>query len=209
MKIAKIFDNAQLYKLFQYSVMKTGTTKIIRDEILKPNGVDTVLDFGCGIGYHSVEFPNAQYLGVEPIAGCVKKANQLFKSESTNFINGDHLTLKSIPDHSFELIIAIGVLHHIDDEIFSEFLKETYRILKPGGRLTTFDPVFHVGQSKFSRWVVSQDRGIWVRTTEDYLQPIINVFKVPLNYMVYSGLLRIPYDHISIEVTKEIKMSTN
>ena len=203
MKIANIFDNAHLYKIFQLGVIKKGTTKKVRDEVLKPIGVKRVLDFGCGIGYHAEEFRNSTYLGVEPLQGCVDKANKLFKSSSAQFVTGDQHFLKSIPDSSFDLIIALGVLHHIDEDIVSEFLKESYRILKRGGRLTTFDPVFHVNQTRISRWVVSKDRGNWVRTIEEYLRPVEVVYKNNVHYKIYSNLLRIPYDHIHMEMIKE------
>jgi hypothetical protein len=57
--------------MFQSVVMRRGSLTVIRDEVLKPKGVDKILDFGCGIGYHSLEFSNSNYLGVEPLKGCV------------------------------------------------------------------------------------------------------------------------------------------
>jgi len=202
MKLANIFDNEWLYKLFQFAVISNANKARICDEVLKPVGVKSVLDFGCGIGYHSEDFRDSEYLGIEPLSGCVDVANKMYKKSNRSFIVGDHETLKSIPDSSFELVIAIGVLHHIDNRVFSQFIEETYRILKPGGRLTTFDPVFHADQTKLSRWVVSRDRGIWVRSVDDYIQPIKKVFTNSLNSKIYSGLLRIPHDHICIDVTK-------
>ena len=53
MPIANLFDNANLYKIFQFAVSRQNTFSVIRQEVLKPEGVQDVLDFGCGIGYHS------------------------------------------------------------------------------------------------------------------------------------------------------------
>jgi ubiquinone/menaquinone biosynthesis C-methylase UbiE len=202
MKIAKIFDNANLYKIFQYSVSRRGTDKIIRDEILKPKNVDNVLDFGCGIGYHANEFLESNYLGIGPLQSCVDKANFMFSRSGAKFIAGDHNALRIVPDSSYDVIMAIGVLHHIDDLIFHEFLKESLRILKPGGRLTTFDPVLHDQQSLLSRWVVRRDRGQWVRKEGEYLSIVSTYFGQNLNSKIYSKLLRIPYDHLAIEAIK-------
>ena len=202
MKLAKVFDNAQIYKIFQYGISKPGTAEIIRKQVLKPSGVNSVLDFGCGIGYHSEEYANSEYLGIEPLQGCVDKAKDMFSRPRATFIVGDHQTLKSIPDSSFEVIIALGVLHHIDNRTFAEFLREALRILKPGGRLTTFDPVFHPNQTLLSRWVVARDRGEWVRTTEEYLLPVMDSFQGNVSYKIYERLLRIPYDHIHMEARK-------
>jgi ubiquinone/menaquinone biosynthesis C-methylase UbiE len=202
MKIANMFDNAKLYELFQFGVARRGTSEIIRNQVLKPYAVKKVLDFGCGIGYHSKEFVNSEYLGIEPLSDCVNKANRMFKNSGNNFIVGDHESLKSINDSSYDLIIALGVLHHINNSIFDEFIKESHRILKSGGRLTTFDPVYHQGQSKISKWIVSRDRGNWVRTEESYLDPIQKIYKKAPSTRVYSNLLRIPYDHLAIEIIK-------
>ena len=202
MRLVNLFDNASLYKFFQFSVSRRNTSSVIREEILKPDGVQDVLDFGCGIGYHSLEFPNANYLGIEPLQSCVKKAHKLFNETNRRFILGDHKTLKEIPDSSFDLILAIGVLHHINDDIVSEFLEESQRILRKGGRLTTFDPVLHEDQSVFSRWVVKQDRGRWVRSEFEYSKLIAEYFPGKFDQKIYTRLLRIPYDHVTFTLIK-------
>ena len=203
MKLAQVFDNAKLYEIFQFAVAKKATHEIIRSEILKPDdGVSNVLDFGCGIGYHSRLFHSAQYLGIEPLESCIERANKNYSGPLTQFILGDHSLLRDLKSENFDLVIAVGVLHHIDDEICREFIREAYRILKPGARLTTFDPVLHGRQTKISEWVVKRDRGAWVRTDVEYLNSIEEFFPGRLETTIYSNLLRIPYDHIAISATK-------
>jgi SAM-dependent methyltransferase len=202
MRISQVFDNAKLYETFQFFVAKNSTHRIIRDEIIKPVGVSEVLDFGCGIGYHSKLFTTANYLGIEPLASCIKMANANYSGSNVEFRLGDHSLLKTLKSESFDLVVAIGVLHHIDNEILERFSQEAYRVLRPGGRLTTFDPVFHSEQSKISKWVVSQDRGEWVRTEQHYLDLIKKHFPGRVETRIYSKLLRIPYDHIAINAFK-------
>lgn len=202
MRFVDVFDNANIYKIFQFSIMRRNTLKIIRDEVLKPDNVQNVLDFGCGIGYHSLEFPNSNYFGIEPIEGCIEKANAMHSGDRRTFLLGDHTALMEVPSSSYELIIAIGVLHHIDDEVASEFIKESYRILRPGGRLTTLDPVFHEEQSRLSKWIVGRDRGEWVRNVYDYQQIFNQNFSGVLSTRIFANLLRMPYDHVHLEVEK-------
>jgi SAM-dependent methyltransferase len=202
MRISQVFDNAKLYETFQFAVAKKSTHRIIRDEIIQPAGVSEVLDFGCGIGYHSKLFTDANYLGIEPLASCIKMANASYSGSNVEFRLGDHSLLKTLKSESFDLVVAICVLHHIDDEILENFSKEAYRVLNIGGRLTTFDPVFHGEQSKISKWVVSQDRGEWVRTEQHYLDLIKKSFPGRIESCIYSKLLRIPYDHIAISAIK-------
>lgn len=202
MRVVNLFDNASLYKVFQFAVSRRNTLSVIREEVLKPDGVQDVLDFGCGIGYHALEFPEANYLGIEPLQSCVRKAQDLFSGSNRRFILGDHITLEEIPDSSYDLIIAMGVLHHIDDNIVSKFLEESYRILRTGGRLATYDPVLHADQSFLSRWVVKRDRGKWVRTESEYSNLLAASFPGKVNRKIYTGLLRIPYDHVTFTSIK-------
>ena len=201
MKLANLFNNATAYKFFQFAVVSKKSKITIINEVLKPQGVIKVLDFGCGIGYHSEDFGDSEYLGIEPLPSCVNVANRLYKRSNSTFLVGDHLSLRSIPDSSFDVIIAIGVLHHINDEIFSEFIQQAYRILQPGGRLTTFDPVYYPKQSFLTRFVISRDRGADVRTKENY-EIVINQNFKDVNSKIYTNLLRIPYDHIVFEAKK-------
>jgi ubiquinone/menaquinone biosynthesis C-methylase UbiE len=202
MKLAQIFDNAKLYEIFQTTVLRKKTKTVIRDEIVRPEKVVKVLDFGCGIGYHSELFMSSYYLGVEPLKACIDTANRKYANSRVEFELGDHKSLEVLPAGSFDLVIAIGVLHHIDDNILKEFVTEAFRILTPQGKLTTFDPVFHDKQSKISKWVVKQDRGRFVRSEIEYTREIRSTFSGIVETRVYSNLLRIPYDHLVINAIK-------
>lgn len=198
MKPSQIFDNAYLFKWFQKIVSPKNSSKLIIEEIIRPAGVKKVIDFGCGIGHLANEFESAEYLGIEPLKKCVDLAQKNYRSITANFIVGDHNNLTSIPRETYDLIIAIGVLHHMDNQAVQVFIKQANRILTKGGRLVTFDPVFHQSQSKVSKLIVKQDRGLWVRTPEQYMNQFVNMSVSSLNYKIYSKLLRIPYDHIAI-----------
>jgi cyclopropane fatty-acyl-phospholipid synthase-like methyltransferase len=161
-----------------------------------------VLDFGSGIGHLANDFPAADYLGIEPLEKCVAFAKKRYGRENADFIVGDHYSLANLSNESFDLIIAIGVLHHMDDQSVKDFIKHSYRILVKGGRIVTFDPVFHKNQSILSRFVVSQDRGLWVRTPEQYINLFEEMITSALSSSIYSKLLRIPYDHFAITATK-------
>jgi hypothetical protein len=68
-------------------------------------------------------------------------------------------------------------------------------VLKPGGRLITFDGCYREGQSRIARFILSQDRGRFVRTKEEYERLAKRVFsQVQLD--IYDDLARIPYTHI-------------
>jgi SAM-dependent methyltransferase len=185
------------------AVSKKSTIKMIENELIRPINSSRILDFGCGVGHHSKLFEGKHYLGIEPIESCVTAANRFYRRDDIEFRVGDHETLRFYEDATFDLIMAIGVVHHLSDENFKVLTSESCRLLKPGGRFVTIDPVFHSQQRSLSRWVVSKDRGEWVREQTQYLQTLEAFFPSVISKN-YSGLLRIPYDHIFVTATKPV-----
>lgn len=78
-----------------------------------------------------------------------------------------------------DISVAIGLLHHLDDELALETPKAIAAALKPGGRLITVDPCFHSDQSTLQRLVVSNDRGMHVRQFERYAELARPIFPQP------------------------------
>jgi SAM-dependent methyltransferase len=201
MKIQGIFDNPIAYRLFQVAISKKATTKFIENEFINPEDSTQILDFGCGVGHHSELFSGKIYLGIEPIRSCVEAANRFYQRENVEFRVGDHETLAQYQDDTFDLIMAIGVIHHLNDDEYRVLASESCRLLKPGGRFIALDPVLHAKQGSLSRWVVSKDRGEWVREHANYLTTMKEFFP-DLKVDIYSKLLRIPYDHIFVTARK-------
>lgn len=89
-----------------------------------------ILDFGCGTGVLQEEFEkrfNAKGFGID----VSKKAISYCKKRGLNRIklfDGNTIPFK---DQSFDLVTAIDVLEHIEDDLGA--LKEIKRVLKKGG----------------------------------------------------------------------------
>src|SRR5262249_59511280 len=96
---------------------------------------------------------------------------------------------------SYDLALANGVLHHLDDEQALSLLRLAYTALKPGGRLVTFDGCFTPDQSRIARWLLRNDRGKFVRDEGEYRCLASTVFP-EIHAQVQHGLLRLPYTHI-------------
>ena len=79
---------------------------------------------------------------------------------------GDVYVMESFD--KFDLVMAVGVLHHLNDNQSLALLKLAFNALKRGGRLITFDGCFVEGQSKISKFILSHDRGQFVRTQRKY-----------------------------------------
>jgi Methyltransferase domain len=58
-----------------------------------------------------------------------------------------------------DIVMANGVVHHLDDEDAERLFALASSLLKSGGRLVTIDPVLHANQGHVRRWLVlSQPR---------------------------------------------------
>jgi ubiquinone/menaquinone biosynthesis C-methylase UbiE len=203
MRVQNLFNNPLMYKFFQTLISRKSTLEMIEIEIINAPDSTSVLDFGCGLGHHSKSFNNQIYLGIEPTESCIQVANRFYARQNVQFRVGDHKTLAEYQDASFDLVLAMGVIHHMNDNDYKEFITEANRLLKPGGRLVTLDPVLHDSQRRISKWVVSKDRGEWVRGQSDYLTTLKNSFS-DIDTKIFSGLLRLPYDHISVTARKSM-----
>jgi SAM-dependent methyltransferase len=195
-------DNPVVYHTFQNIVSPRKSRDLIQKTILGNAPIQDVIDFGCGVGNFSLLFQNANYLGIEPLKACVDSANKKYAKTNIQFLCGDENALLNLPNDSVDLIIAIGVLHHMIDEKVSCFASEAIRVLKPGARLFTLDPVYFENQNLIAKKVISMDRGENVRFEDHYLELLLRTKYTSFSSEIYKTLLRIPYHHVLIQLTK-------
>ena len=94
--------------------------------------------------------------------------------------------------------MAIGVLHHLDDDTAVEVFGLASASLAPGGRFVSIDPTIVDGQSPIARFLASQDRGQNVRTPEQTAQ-LLEPYFDDVSIVVRHDLLRVPYSHVIAE----------
>jgi SAM-dependent methyltransferase len=99
---------------------------------------------------------------------------------------------------AFDIVLAKGVLHHLDDAEAGELFQLARNTLKPSGRLIMIDGCYVEGRSKLEHYILSKDRGQYVRNQAGYYELASKVFpQVKVN--LHHDLLRIPYTHIVME----------
>jgi SAM-dependent methyltransferase len=151
--------------------------RFARDMICARSG-DRVLDIGCGPGALLRCLPDTIYIGFDRNPDYIARARRTYGSRG-QFICDD---VANFSDHvlaSVDIAVAIGILHHLDDEVARRMLAATATVLKPGGRLITVDPCYHSEQSAIQRFVVSHDRGMHVRPFVGYVELCRAAFPEP------------------------------
>jgi ubiquinone/menaquinone biosynthesis C-methylase UbiE len=109
--------------------------------IFKQNGIlqsDRVVDIGCGVGTYEMslveDWPNIT--GIDLSQESIVLARQNCAGASFNSFDGKHMPFES---GAVAAAFTICVWHHVPIEDWSLFLKEIFRILRPGGILAVFE----------------------------------------------------------------------
>jgi len=164
-------------------------------EYIKPAPGAKILDLGCGPGDMLASLPETDYTGLDISPEYIEAARKRFGNKG-RFFCGDVGVATIEQEHgAFDLVLATGVLHHLDDERAARLFELARRALRPGGRLITYDGCYVPEQSKMARWVLSKDRGKFVRTRAEYVR-LASVCFSKVEPHVRHDLLRIPYTHL-------------
>lgn len=146
--------------------------KRIRTEFVqhnvRPQQGDRILDIGCGTAELLAFLPdNISYIGYDPSGDYIASAKQRYGGKGQFFAG--YFDAKTLAKHEpFDIVIASGVLHHMDDEQVTAMLQLAKKALKNNGRLVTIDPVFCDNQNPIARFLINMDRGQNVRTANQY-----------------------------------------
>jgi ubiquinone/menaquinone biosynthesis C-methylase UbiE len=118
-----------------------------------------VLDLGCGLGGKTIAFAN---LGARSVTGLDLRGHSLLAAAEENSLhNADPSTVRfcqtdaahmPFTDESFDAIISINVLEHVDDLYFT--LQECSRVLRPNGvMLFHFPPFYSPWGAHLEGWI--------------------------------------------------------
>jgi SAM-dependent methyltransferase len=155
-----------------------------------------VLDIGCGTGILLGYLPAVEYVGFDPSDDYITSA-QARPVRGARFFVGDVNDIDPASLGRFDVVVALGVLHHLDDTAAARLFDIAATVLDDG-RLVTIDPCYSPNQSRLSRAVVARDRGGAVRTVDAYRALAARRF-ADVQTHEHHDLLTIPYSHVVLE----------
>ncbi len=196
-----LLTSPTIYTLFQRMMRGQGESLYVLKHI-RPQVGDRILDIGCGTGDILRHMPSVEYVGFDMDEKLLAAARKNYGHRG-DFFHGK-LGSEVVADFPlFDIVVATGVLHHLNDREAIELFELAARLLKPGKRLVTLDGCYVQGQSALARFILSRDRGRYVRETEAYLHLASQVFG-KVEHVVYAKLLRIPSSIIIMECSKDV-----
>ena len=164
----------------------------------RPSSADQILDIGCGTADILDYLPaGVRYVGLDADADYIARARTRYGTR------GDFLCARL--DRSlvarftgFNLVLASGVVHHLDDGAAADLFALARAAVTPRGRLVTIDPCFVAGQSVVARFLLNRDRGKFVRTDAEY-QRLARAAFPEVSTSIRHDLVRMPYTHLIME----------
>ena len=113
-----------------------------------------MIDIGCGPAQLLQSLPDVEYLGLDIDPGYIAFARRTYGDKGT-FVVGDTRSLQG--DSRFkdaDIVIAITVLHHLDDKDAAHCIRFAYDALKVSGRFICLDPCWIPNQGVFSKCIM-------------------------------------------------------
>ena len=128
----------------------------VRDEVLRRAGLragETVLDVGCGdglIGFGALELVGADGRGIfsdvstDLLDVCRELAAAAGVAERCEFVRSSLPLLEGVPDGSADVLTTRSVLIYVTD--LEASFAAMRRVLRPGGRISLFEPINRFGR---------------------------------------------------------------
>ena len=188
-----------VYRVWGRLVGGKDRGRFAREHIRAREG-QRVLDIGCGPADILQYLPKVDYTGFDSNPDYIATATRNYGDRGHFYCQ--RVSEQALSAHEgFDIVLAIGVLHHLDDAEAEQLFRLAIAALVPGGRLVTLDGVFVKGQSPIARLIISRDRGEHVRDEPGYRRIAERIFK-KIMPALRGDLLGIPYTHLIPECEK-------
>jgi SAM-dependent methyltransferase len=185
-----------VYSTFQ-KVLGAGKVRAdFTEKFIRPFAGCTILDIGCGPADLLDYLNDADYWGFDISEAYIIQAKKKYGNKGKFFCR--ELTpfdVSNMPP--FDIVLASGLLHHLDDEEAVNVMRLAYKALKPEGRLVTLDPCLEPEQNPVARFLVKNDRGQNIRNKAEYSSLASTIFKAPRVEIYHKS--GIPYTHCFME----------
>jgi len=201
--MAQITDGARsilshpfIYSAFQSLMGAHKSRRKFVDDYVSPFPGINILDIDCGPGDVLSYLKDVEYWGYDISETYITQAREKFGDRG-------HFSCKrfQIEDTAalpkFDVVLDLGLLHHLDDAEAIGVLQLAYQALKPSGRLLTIDPCLDPSQNPIARLLVHNDRGQNVRDRMGYQTLSTKVFSSPRIDVIHQSW--IPYTHCFME----------
>lgn len=199
--IRSVLSIPAAYSALQAMLGARNSRKALCRQYIRAQPGDVLVDVGCGPADILEHLdPAIRYIGFDLSQPYIDTARARYGHRGT-FHCADIVSIPRDAIPPCQVAIAVGLLHHLDDDQARQLIAHLHERLAPGGRLVTFDGGYWPDQGRIARYLIGKDRGQNVRDGEGYRALALTAFdKVEL--IRRDDLLHLPYTHAILECTK-------
>ena len=158
------------YTLFGRLIGLGQKYKMYIDRFIKPFTGMRMLDIGCGTAAILNYLPlDVAYTGYDLNPDYIRYARNKH-GHRAKFFNKRVMDISLPETERFDIVLADGLIHHLDNTEAAALFDIGRRCLKQTAFMLTIDPTFVEDQKKIDRFLTRMDRGRHVRTPEKYKQ---------------------------------------
>lgn len=188
------------YSALQKVIARGDARRLLVERYIRPRAGDRVVDIGCGPGAMLDYLGNVDYTGIDADEGYIADARGRYGTRAA-FIHGHAEEAAGRIAGKADIVLAIAVLHHLDDAQARALFRAAAAMLKADGRLITSDCVYLSPQNPIARFLIALDRGKSTRTREQYVTLAKGSFERVESHL-HHDMLRVPYDHCVMVCSK-------
>ena|SRR5258706_7970684 len=181
-----------IYKAIPHLLPRKNALSKFVAEMIQPIVGEAVLDLGCGPGTFCPFLAGTHYKGIDLNVAHIAAARERFKG--LDFECCDAGAFLTSTNQKFDLILLIGLLHHLDDNHVLSVMRGCLQVLNVGGRIVALDPAFEEHQNPIAYALARLDSGRNVRYQDQYLKLVQEIFPNSSGFL-RRDLLRVPYTH--------------
>jgi SAM-dependent methyltransferase len=188
----RVLDLAWAYDALQEALVRAGNRERYVREFVRPFAGCRILDIGCGTAGILAHLPDPlRYVGFDMNARYIDAARRRWGARAELHCRKvDEVSLQDAGQ--FDLVLANGIVHHLDDAEADHLFGLAHAALAPAGRLITYDNVYIDEQHWFARWLIGRDRGQAVRTRPRY-EALARARFPRMDSALLHDTLRVPY----------------
>lgn len=151
-----------------------------------------LLEVGCGPGRNLDYLPDTiDYTGCDLSAKYIEHAKKRY-AHRAQFYCLSVADLGNLDLDNFDIVMSIGTLHHLSDELVRKLSQETLAILKDDGFFLALEPCWTAHQSWIDRTIMSYDRGEDIRTIEGYTDLLRQTFRDAKGHELSTDMIIYP-----------------
>ena len=164
--VHSILGNPVVFEWQQRLCNRYANLKKHFEDVLNVRGKD-ILDIGCSTGTCAssvLDMHMNRYVGIDIEKRYVDHATKRYPQGA--FLLMDARAME-FPDNRFDIIMFVGALHHMPNDVIEDCFGQIRRVLRPEGVVLCAEPLMTPGKP-ISNFLLRHDRGKHIRDLAGY-----------------------------------------